>query len=632
MFDFSSSILLADIFDRMRLQLSEGLTNWLTAVWILALGGLAGLVLTAGLWGIARLISLLPGIGTLYDHPQAKRIAIGVLTAAFFVGLLLWLPQLRGGAVEHGAQPAAAAANEQADPAADQPLDAAPKARPISLLDRLWALGGTLVASWLAAIAAVTVVSRRALVETGIAIREGVLWPLLWICVVMSVFSVLGLFIVREPLDYLDSLARLPLLAREGMVTQTVVIPAPPNEFDDPIETAVPVSFRRTEIREIRLASDQRLKVRTEPFAQASLIAVLLDVPVGTTAVWKRTEYGANPFRMEHVTNLYAKNEGAKPANLQLTIVRSIAFPQMVMVPITAVSIAGVFFVYLLLRAAFPKLSAVALSTAKSEIAQPLYAILLAVGLFLLVIFVFVPYFTLASDIKMLKDSGLSLILVLCIFQAVWAASTSVSEEVEGKTALTVLSKPVSRRDFILGKFLGIAWSVGLMCVAFGLVLLVAVAFKPIYDAREGTYSAPDRMQTDPSWQNCFFEMAQLVPGLVLAYFETLIMAALSVAISTRLPMLANVIICFAIYVLGHLTPLLVQSQVVADQFPPVIFFGQLIATIFPVLDHLNIQAGIATGTSVPVVYLGWALVYCALYSTIAMLLALTLFEDRDLA
>jgi ABC-type transport system involved in multi-copper enzyme maturation permease subunit len=67
-------------------------------------------------------------------------------------------------------------------------------------------------------------------------------------------------------------------------------------------------------------------------------------------------------------------------------------------------------------------------------------------------------------------------------------------------------------------------------------------------------------------------------------------------------------------------------------QFVFVQFFGQLIATIFPNLDHFNIQAAVAAGVPVPTLYLGWALVYCMIYSMIAMLLALVLFEDRDLA
>jgi predicted membrane channel-forming protein YqfA (hemolysin III family) len=94
--------------------------------------------------------------------------------------------------------------------------------------------------------------------------------------------------------------------------------------------------------------------------------------------------------------------------------------------------------------------------------------------------------------------------------------------------------------------------------------------------------------------------------------------------------MLANLIVCVAVYVLGHLVPLLVNSSI--GKFEIVRFVGQLIATVLPVLDHLNIQAPIAAGTPVPLLYLGWAMAYCVLYTAIAMLVALALFEDRDLA
>ena len=53
---------------------------------------------------------------------------------------------------------------------------------------------------------------------------------------------------------------------------------------------------------------------------------------------------------------------------------------------------------------------------------------------------------------------------------------------------------------------------------------------------------------------------------------------------------------------------------------------------IFPVLDNFNISAGISAGQEVPLEYFAWAGLYCLLYSTVAMLLVLLLFEDRDLA
>jgi hypothetical protein len=119
---------------------------------------------------------------------------------------------------------------------------------------------------------------------------------------------------------------------------------------------------------------------------------------------------------------------------------------------------------------------------------------------------------------------------------------------------------------------------------------------------------------------------------LFLAFLEVLVIAAISVAISTRLPMVPNFILCFTIYVLGHLTPLLVQSKTVAENAEAVIFLGKMLATVLPVLDHFNIQASISAGVAVPTHYLIVTTAYCALYSTIAMLLALVLFEDRDLA
>jgi ABC-type transport system involved in multi-copper enzyme maturation permease subunit len=620
-------LLLADVFDRLRLQLPDPIVNWLTPVWILCVGATVGLLLAAALWAIFWLLSRIPGIGDLADRPAPRRLAIAVLTAVFFAVFAGLYLRFSPPPVAAGVPAAAAAA---APPAATVPA----KAVTASPFDRIWALGGCLVAGWLAANAVVMLSSRRALSETDIALREGVLWPLFITVLVMAGCSLFGLVIVRKPTELLDSLARWPRLAVEGDAIYIAKLEAPQG-FEEPAEQIIDVQFRRDEIQQLQIDSDQHVRLRSEPFSSITdpSLQLTLDIPAGDPKIWLREQAAANPFRQPVVTKLYAKNLGNGEANVRLVARRRIANPEMLIVPIMAVGMTAVFFAYLLQRAAMPKLAAVALSTAKSEMAQPMYAIVMAIGIFGLLVFVFIPYNTFGDDIKQLKDSGLSLILVLSVLQAVWAASTSVADEVEGKTALTVLSKPVSRRDFILGKFVGIAWAVGLMVAIFGVLLLVTVAYKPIYDYREGGYEINhQQMNNDPTWHDCHREMAQTAPGIVLAYLETLVMAALSVAISTRLPSIANFLISFAIYVLGHLTPLLVQSQVVAEQLPPVVFFGRLIATVLPVLDHFNIQASVAAGVRVPMPYLAWSLVYCALYSAIAMLLALTLFEDRDLA
>jgi hypothetical protein len=122
----------------------------------------------------------------------------------------------------------------------------------------------------------------------------------------------------------------------------------------------------------------------------------------------------------------------------------------------------------------------------------------------------------------------------------------------------------------------------------------------------------------------------RIIPGLVLAFFEAVVIAAISVAISTRLSMLPNLVICGSIYVLGHLGPLIVNSA--AGKIVFVRFIGQFISVLFPVLDHYEIEGAIAGARTVPPEYLLTALLYSLLYCTAAMLLALFFFEDRDLA
>jgi len=294
------------------------------------------------------------------------------------------------------------------------------------------------------------------------------------------------------------------------------------------------------------------------------------------------------------------------------------------MVGLGAVIALGAIFGLLFLMAwLFPKVAAIARTTAKEALSQPIFYVGLSVAAFGLLLFPFVPYNTFGEDIKVIKDTGLTWIMVWSMVLALWTASVSIADEIEGRTALTLLSKPIGRRSFIMGKFLGIVGAVAILFVILGALFLCSVSYKVVYDAGESG-------QPVPTAEECRDEMAQITPGLALAFLETVVLISISVAISTRLPMMANLVICVSIYALGHLVPLLVSST--AGQLEIVPFVGRLLATIVPVLDHFNIYVAISTGKEVPWSYVGWAGLYCLLYSAVAMLLALLLFEDRDLA
>ena len=297
--------------------------------------------------------------------------------------------------------------------------------------------------------------------------------------------------------------------------------------------------------------------------------------------------------------------------------------PLWIVAIMVTVALGVLFGIWFLLRLLAPKVAAIAHVTTKEGLSQPLFYVLAAIGVFAILIFPFIPYNTFGEDIKMLKAEGLTLIKILAIILAVWTASISISEEIEGKTALTLLSKPIGRRQLILGKFLGVIAPVLIMFLLLGAVFLCTVSYKVVYDARESCLP-------DPTVADCQMEMMQIVPGLALSFMEAAILASISVAISTRLPMLANLVICVSIYVLGHLVPVLVNSAL--GEFAIVGFVGRFLAAVLPVLTHFGMETAISTGKAVPASYLLATGAYTVLYCLAAMLLALLLFEERDLA
>jgi len=284
----------------------------------------------------------------------------------------------------------------------------------------------------------------------------------------------------------------------------------------------------------------------------------------------------------------------------------------------------------------------IARATTKEAVRQPVFLLLLGIGMLVLIINTVLPFFSLGEDVKMLKDCGLATILICGLLLAIWTSSTSIAAEIEGKTAMTLLSKPINRRQFIIGKFVGIVQALLLLLIPLSLCLLLLIYYKVGYDAIESAKGAlpafdwreiswlpfsvpwpiPERVET----------MLQIMPALVLILLETMVLTAISVAISTRLPMVVNMITCFTIFVIGHLTPVLVQADAEDGRLEFVQFMAQLIATVLPSLEAFNMQAAVATGSIVPPEYLGFAALFCLVYCAAAILLAFVLFEDRDLA
>jgi ABC-type transport system involved in multi-copper enzyme maturation permease subunit len=134
------------------------------------------------------------------------------------------------------------------------------------------------------------------------------------------------------------------------------------------------------------------------------------------------------------------------------------------------------------------------------------------------------------EELKMIKDVCLAAVSMFGMLIAVFTAGSMVPTEVENKTIYTVLSKPLRRFEYVVGKFVGIQF-----IIILNLALMGILSFAILY-TREPI----------PSWI--------LLKSVLLTYFELMILSAFTFAVSMVASSPVLPIICGAfIYIIGHL-------------------------------------------------------------------------------
>src|SRR5215210_6264616 len=119
------------------------------------------------------------------------------------------------------------------------------------------------------------------------------------------------------------------------------------------------------------------------------------------------------------------------------------------------------------------RLFVIARHTFFEAVVQPIYSLLLALGAGILIIFGMLPFFTLGEDTVMYKSVSLDVILLFVLISTLFATSRSIYEEIEDRTMLTLMSKPVRRWEVLVGKYLGIVLAALLAVAALGVVLML---------------------------------------------------------------------------------------------------------------------------------------------------------------
>ncbi len=311
---------------------------------------------------------------------------------------------------------------------------------------------------------------------------------------------------------------------------------------------------------------------------------------------------------------------------------------------------------------------AVALAAYRESWRQPMFWLVFGFALIATTIAIVLPYFTFGDDFKMMKQIGFDIAMLAPALFGVLAASQSISDEIEGRTAMTVLSKPVNRRSFLLGKFVGLLMACGAMTLMIGWWLTIALIVMPEFDpinkdrafdpmpeqakaGLKGLFLAaappfgtavtvgPAKGVADGASMWFGETMAHTV-GLALGFGQVSILVAIAAALATRLAFVVNLVVCLVVYFLGHLAPVVVrvtQSQRGQGTGTAIVqFLGNVFDTLLPGLEFFNNGPAIIRENPLALgAFTLYALTVCgyaALYTTIAMLIGLLLFEDRDLA
>ncbi len=583
------------------------LVKWGSPFFLVGLGILAGVLLLTLFVGLFKVLSKVPAWEGL-SHNPAGHIVAGIIT--LLVPAISWMiavaygfggiPQPEeaglGGLIKHSLSFISGTEN---------------------LLITLAVLLLSAIFGW----SLVYCAGRKSADTLWSTLSEGAAGVLSLLVVLVMIIGLSAGFLFKNRQSAIES---IPRLFQTGTYVVKKVIPGAPADIKADESPLVPVelSLDPELLNSISIQTDRSIVLADAALA-SDFVAAPQRMQPGDVINWNKKEERPAPIPIYPNRKLHIQNRELEDATVQFTISTRPAVPEAATILITAVIIFLSGLTVLLQQAVAPRASAVALATIKNELAQPLFLVILLLGIFCILLFEFLSFYTLGEDIKLLKECGIVVIMLLAAFQGIWSASSSISEEIEGRTALTVMSKPIQRRSFVIGKFLGIFWIVALIFVILGTVELFAVAYKPIYEAKENSLEVPP-------WQECHREMIATVPGLVLGLMQATVLSSISVALATRLPQLANIAVCFAIYVVGHLATTIVSAA--NEGFPIVNFFAQLISTIVPILEHFQMQAAIDAGSPIPMSLLSGSLIYCLLYIILSMFLALLLFEDRDLA
>ena len=205
---------------------------------------------------------------------------------------------------------------------------------------------------------------------------------------------------------------------------------------------------------------------------------------------------------------------------------------------------------------------------------------------------------------RLILDLGLAAMNIFGVLIAIFIGIGLVSKEIEKKTIYTIVSKPVPRYEFLVGKYLGLVITlfVNIVIMLAGFLLVLAVMEVPI-------------------------ELL-LFKAVFLIFLELIVITAVALLFSTFTTPTLSATFTLSVYVIGHLTGDLKALGAKLGGTGRTFLNG--LYYIMPNLENFNIKGRVIHHLEVPGTEMALVLAYGFLYTTLLLILAAVIFQRRD--
>jgi ABC-type transport system involved in multi-copper enzyme maturation permease subunit len=219
---------------------------------------------------------------------------------------------------------------------------------------------------------------------------------------------------------------------------------------------------------------------------------------------------------------------------------------------------------------------------------------------------IFLGELTAGQEARTIVNLGLGACLLFGAFISIFVGVSLVSKEIEKRTVYAIFSKPISRPEFILGKYLGLC-----------LTLLVNVLVMGVGVSLALLYVGAGRLAVS-IWGAVF-----------LIFLELTVLTAVAILFSSFSSPALSALLSFFIFIIGHFSASLRDlANGLGSQFAKY-FFG-FIYYFLPNLSHFSFIKNAAHGDVPPSSMLLGAIAYAVVYSAILLAVTFLIFSRRN--